>query len=132
MNRLVPVKINLNNVLPGLPKSITKTRKALIYKPPKPATQSGLAQTRLIKVEFKRDDTTKWASRPLEWTSSEDPMQGLVLQFSNVQDAIGYCNDHGLEYTLLPDTAEDKEITPKLYADNFKYSSGKLKLIRTK
>lgn len=65
------------------------------------------------------------------WTSTRDTMNQLDLRFQYVQDAINFAEKNGWNYTVRGETEESlwKE---KAYANNFKYSAGKLRIIPTK
>lgn len=117
--------------LESIPKIAQNTRRCIIYRPAKTAMQSGTNETNRIRLEFDKT-TTKWESRVLGWTSSADSLQGLIMHFADYETAESYCKAHGLQYTVRDDTDKEYVIKPKMYADNFRYSPDKLKLIRTK
>ena len=71
------------------------------------------------------------------WTSSRDPVQGMTLKFENKIEAIKFANEQGWAYEVTDEGTDDDDsssskIKPKKYADNFLYSSKKLKIIKTK
>ena len=51
---------------------------------------------------------------------SGDPLSNLNLYFSSKEDAIEYCERHGLTYQV--DEPQERKKLHKLYADNFSWS----------
>ena len=72
---------------------------ALIYQPAKTATQSGRANTRQWRLEFDQE-----AARRVEplmgWTASRDMRQQLSLSFDSHEDAVAFCERHGIPYRV--------------------------------
>lgn len=64
------------------------------------------------------------------WQSSGDFMQGTKLEFKSKEDAIAFAEKQGYEYFVQEPTK--RAFAPKVYANNFLYSPGKLKHVRTK
>jgi hypothetical protein len=81
--------------------------------------QSGTATTKAWVLEFE-------PSEPLEieplmgWTSTGDTQQQVRLRFPSKDEAIAYCERHGIAYELR----ERKEpvARPMAYADNFAWT----------
>ena len=93
--------------------------RARIYRPAKTATQSGVANTKDWLVEFELEEPR--AVEPLMgWTSSGDMRQQLRLRFQTKEEAIAYCERHGVAYQLF----EPKQPTRRsiAYADNFAFN----------
>jgi ETC complex I subunit conserved region len=91
---------------------------ARIYKPAKTAMQSGLARTNEWVLEY--EPTNPKEIDPLMgWTSSRDTTQQVKLGFASKDEAIAYCERHGLAYNLI-EPSERRHIK-KSYADNFKF-----------
>lgn len=65
------------------------------------------------------------------WTSTRDTMNQLDLRFKSAQDAISFAEKNGWNYTVSG-TTEESLWKEKAYSNNFKYSSGKLRIIPTK
>lgn len=89
-----------------------------IYKPAKTAMQSGAAKTKQWVLEFEPEAPR--AVEPLMgWTSSTDMKSQVRLRFATAQEAIAYCERHGIPYQL----ADPKEPARRsiAYADNFAY-----------
>lgn len=90
---------------------------ARIYRPAKNATQSGTAKTKLWRLDYEPE-----APRVIEplmgWTSSSDMKQQLTLNFASREEAVHYCERHGIPYQ----TIEHKEPVRRIaaYSDNFK------------
>lgn len=112
----------------GTPQEISQKRNVLIFKPSKTAMQSGRAQTKHWVVQF--DTVAKWEYPLIGWTSSNDPVQGLVMKFSSKEAAIRYAEEQGLNFRIKEPS--EAAIQPKSYASNFLYSKDKLKIIKTK
>jgi hypothetical protein len=92
---------------------------ARIYKPAKTAMQSGTAKTRDWVLDYEPSEPRE--IEPLMgWTSSGDMRQQLRLRFETKEEAIAYCERHGIPYELSePHVAARRIIS---YADNFAYS----------
>ena len=72
----------------------------------------------------------RWENPLIGWESSADMMQGTHMNFITKEDAISFAEKHGYEYFVQEPST--RRSTPKAYANNFIYSSKKLKYIRTK
>jgi ETC complex I subunit conserved region len=91
---------------------------ARIYKPAKNAMQSGTARTKDWVLEFEREEAP--VIEPLMgWTSSGDMKQELRLQFDTKEEAVSYCERHGIAFQVF----EPKEPARRTmaYADNFAF-----------
>lgn len=64
------------------------------------------------------------------WQSSGDFMQGTNVTFKSREDAVAFAEKQGYEYFVQEPT--ERKRLPKAYANNFLYTSKKLKHIRTK
>jgi hypothetical protein len=92
---------------------------ARIYKMPKSAMQSGLANTQ--KWIFEYEQTTPKTQDPLMgWTSSADTTQQVKLNFDNLDDAKAYADRHKIVYSIV--ITHDKTHKPKSYCDNFSFN----------
>ncbi len=91
---------------------------ARIYKPAKTAMQSGKARTKEWVLDYEPE-----APREIEplmgWTASGDMRQQVRLRFDTAQEAITYCERHGIAYQVF----EAKPAKPPIisYADNFAF-----------
>jgi NADH dehydrogenase (ubiquinone) Fe-S protein 4 len=72
----------------------------------------------------------RWENPLMGWQSSGDHMQGTHIHFKSKEDAIAFAEKQGYEYFVQE--PNERKFTPKAYANNFLYSPGKLKHIRTK
>jgi hypothetical protein len=89
---------------------------ARIYKPAKPATQSGRFKTRLWVVEHEPKSRQE-ADRLIGWVGSDDTENQVRLHFPTREAAIAYCDRNGLSYQISDPHA--RIVRPKSYADNF-------------
>jgi len=92
---------------------------ARIYKPAKTAMQSGHAKTKDWLLDFEPEEARQ--IEPLMgWTSSGDMKQQLRLRFPTKEEAVAYCNRHGIAYVL----EEPKPATRRImsYSDNFAFN----------
>lgn len=91
---------------------------ARIYKPSKTATQSGIANTKAWVVDFDLEEP-RHVEPLMGWTSSGDMRQQLRLRFDTADEAIAYCERHGVAYQLF----EAKPISRRTmsYSDNFSF-----------
>ncbi len=91
---------------------------ARIYKPSKTAMQSGFANTKEWVVDFDPEEPRQ--IEPLMgWTSSGDMLQQLRLRFATKEEAIAYCERHGVAYQLTEAKPQNRRIAS--YADNFSF-----------
>jgi ETC complex I subunit conserved region len=91
---------------------------ARIYKPAKTAMQSGHARTKEWMLDYEPE-----APREIEplmgWTASGDMRQQIRLRFDTCEDAVAYCERHGIPYQVFkPKPAARRPIS---YADNFSF-----------
>jgi NADH dehydrogenase (ubiquinone) Fe-S protein 4 len=112
----------------GVPQDISQRRKVLIFKPSRTAMQAGKSQTKQWALKF--NTAPKWENPLMGWTSSNDAVQGIIMNFNTKEEAMRYAEDQGLTYEVKDPF--EAIITPKSYSSNFTYSKGKLKIIRTK
>lgn len=91
--------------------------------------QSGTAATRQWRLSF-NPDVPRWENPVMGWTSSRDPVQAVQFTFPTKEHAITYAQQQGWAYEVAE--ADDPVRRPKNYAENFTYSSGKLRIIKTK
>jgi hypothetical protein len=91
---------------------------ARIYKPSKTAMQSGTANTKDWVLEF--DLAEPRQVEPLMgWTSSGDMRQQLRLRFETQEEAIAYCERHGIAYQLFEAKPQRRRVMS--YSDNFAF-----------
>ncbi|XP_017483421.1 PREDICTED: NADH dehydrogenase [ubiquinone] iron-sulfur protein 4, mitochondrial-like [Rhagoletis zephyria] len=109
---------NLLSVVSGVPEEHIVNRRVRIYKQAKNAMQSGTYDTQKWKLDY--ENRERWENPLMGWTSTGDPLSNLNLYFSSKEDAIEYCERHGLTYQV--DEPQERKKLHKLYADNFSWS----------
>ncbi|KAL2148593.1 hypothetical protein VTH82DRAFT_2147 [Thermothelomyces myriococcoides] len=117
-------------LLSGAPIEL-QARTVRIYKPAKPATQSGEHGSSRWRMDWDvLGKGHRWENPLMGWQSSGDFMQGTHINFKTKEDAIAFAEKQGYEYFVQE--PNERKFVPKAYANNFLYSPGKLKQIRTK
>jgi len=92
---------------------------ARIYKPAKTAMQSGTARAKEWVLDYEPEEPP--LVEPLMgWTSSGDMKQQVRLAFDTKEEAIAYCERHGIPHQVF-DAQEPKRRTIS-YADNFSFN----------
>ena len=77
--------------------------------------QSGKRNTKNWILEF---DTTNTGTNPLMgWTSSQDMMSEVKLDFTNKEEAIIYAKKNNIDYYVVE--PQKRNIIKKSYTDNF-------------
>ena len=91
---------------------------ARIYKPAKTAMQSGTAKTNEWVLEFEPEQPRE--IEPLMgWTSSGDMRQQVRLRFDSAEEAIAYCERHGIAYQVFETKPQARRTIS--YSDNFAF-----------
>jgi hypothetical protein len=92
---------------------------ARIYKPAKTAMQSGSAKTKDWVLDYEPEEP-RVVEPLMGWTSSGDMKQQLHLRFESKEEAVAYCERHGIPYQVF----EAKEPARRImaYADNFSFT----------
>ena len=92
---------------------------ARIYKPAKTAMQSGSAKTKDWVLDYEPAEPRQ-VEPLMGWTSSGDMRAQLRLHFETKDEAIAYCERHGIVFQL----SEPKERLRRAmsYSDNFAYT----------
>jgi hypothetical protein len=91
---------------------------ARIYKPAKTAMQSGQGNTRAWVLDFEPEEPRQ-VEPLMGWTSSGDTRQQVRLRFATREEAIAYCERHGIAYQLSED--QPRRRRAMAYADNFAF-----------
>ncbi len=89
---------------------------ARIYRPAKPAMQSGKAKTRDWRLEFE-PASARMIDPLMGWTSSRDMNGQVVLTFPTQEEAVAYAERHGIPFRLHE--PQEAPVLIKAYADNF-------------
>ncbi|KAL2846758.1 ETC complex I subunit conserved region-domain-containing protein [Aspergillus pseudodeflectus] len=117
-------------VLSGAPTDL-QARTVRIYRPSKPATQSGDWHSHHWRMDWDiLQKGHRWENPLMGWQSSADCMQGTHLNFKSKEDAILFAQKQGYEYFVQE--PNERKFVPKAYANNFMHEPKKLKHIRTK
>ena len=72
---------------------------ARIYKPAKTAMQSGQAKTKDWMLDYEPEEPRVVESL-MGWTSSGDMKSQLRLRFATKEEAVAYCERHGIPYQV--------------------------------
>jgi ETC complex I subunit conserved region len=91
---------------------------ARIYKPSKTAMQSGVANTKAWVLDFE-PESPRQVEPLMGWTSSADMRQQLRLRFDTKDEAVAYCERHGIAYQVSESAAPSRHGLS--YADNFAF-----------
>ena len=89
---------------------------ARIYKPSKTAMQSGFAKSKDWVLDYEPEQPRQ-VEPLMGWTSSGDMRQQLRLCFATKEEAIAYCERHGIAYQLFEEKLSSRRGI--CYADNF-------------
>ena len=90
---------------------------ARILETSRKTTQSGRAKAGKWTLEFERQDGQR--HDPLTgWTGSADTRPQVRLSFDSKDEAIAYCEKHGLDHHVIP--APPVSLKIQAYADNFR------------
>ncbi|KAI9045050.1 ETC complex I subunit [Aspergillus affinis] len=117
-------------VLSGAPTDL-QARTVRIYRPTKPATQSGNWHSHHWRMDWDiLQKGHRWENPLMGWQSSADCMQGTNLKFKSKEDAILFAQKQGYEYFVQE--PNERRFVPKSYANNFNHEPKKLKHIKTK
>jgi hypothetical protein len=91
---------------------------ARIYKPAKTPMQSGHAKTHEWVLDYEPEQPRE-VEPLMGWTSSGDMRQQLRLRFETVEEAVAYCERHGIAYQVFEPKPEARRIMS--YSDNFSF-----------
>jgi len=91
---------------------------ARIYKPAKTAMQSGLAKTKAWVLDFE-PEAPRTVEPLMGWTSSGDMRQQVRLSFASKEEAIAYCERHGIAYQVSEEAPHVRRAMS--YSDNFSF-----------
>ena len=92
---------------------------ARIYKPAKTAMQSGTAKTKEWMLDYEPEQPRE--IEPLMgWTSSGDMRQQVQLRFDTQEEAVAYCERHGIAYQVAEPKPAKRNVMS--YSDNFAFT----------
>ena len=80
--------------------------------------QSGLANTKAWVLDFE-PEVPRRVEPLMGWTSSGDMRQQLRLYFGSKEEAIAYCERHGIAFQVFETTLSKRRAIS--YADNFSF-----------
>jgi len=92
---------------------------ARIYRPAKPAMQSGKAKTTVWLLEFE-PASARTPDPLMGWISSSDMNGQVTLTFETRDQAVDYAQRHGIPFQVF-EPRESRTIL-KAYADNFAFN----------
>ena len=92
---------------------------ARIYKPARTAMQSGTAKTKEWMLDYE-PEAPRMVEPLMGWTSSDDMKQQVRLSFDTKEEAIAYCERHGIAYQVFESTPPKP--ARMSYSDNFAYT----------
>jgi hypothetical protein len=92
---------------------------ARIYKPAKTAMQSGTAKTKDWVLDFEPQEP-RTVEPLMGWTASGDMSQQVRLNFATKEEAVAYCERHGIAYQLFEAKPAERRIMS--YSDNFAFN----------
>jgi hypothetical protein len=92
---------------------------ARIFKPSRTAMQSGKARTQYWQLEFE-PDSARVVEPLMGWTSSADMKSQVRLRFATKEEAVAYCERHGIPYQVQE--SNEPERRSMAYADNFAFT----------
>lgn len=91
---------------------------ARIYQPAKTAMQSGQAKTKDWILDYE-PEAPRQVEPLMGWTSSSDMRQQVRLRFATKEEAIAYCERHGIAHQVFEDQPAPRRAVS--YADNFAF-----------
>jgi hypothetical protein len=89
---------------------------ARIYKPARTAMQSGTAKTKDWVLDYEPAEPRQ-VEPLMGWTSSGDMRSQVCLRFETKDEAVAYCERHGIAYQVSE--AHERARRGLSYADNF-------------
>jgi NADH dehydrogenase ubiquinone Fe-S protein 4 len=92
---------------------------ARIYKPARTAMQSGTAKTKEWVLDYEPEQP-RTVEPLMGWTSSGDMKQQVRLHFDTREEAVAYCERHGIAYQVFESTPQKRARIS--YSDNFAYT----------
>ena len=91
---------------------------ARIYRPARNAMQSGTARTKHWVLDYEPEEA-RVVEPLMGWTSSGDMKQQLKLRFDSKEEAVAYCEKHGIPYQVFEEQLPERR--KMAYADNFSF-----------
>jgi hypothetical protein len=91
---------------------------ARIYKPARTAVQSGAANATEWVLDYE-PEKPRLVEPLMGWTSSADMKQEVRLSFDTKEEAIAYCERHGIPHQVFETKPPERQRIS--YSDNFAY-----------
>jgi hypothetical protein len=91
---------------------------ARIYKPARTAMQSGKAKTKEWVLDYEPEQP-RTVEPLMGWTSSADMKQEVQLFFDTAEEAVAYCERHGIPHQVFQAKPPVRQRIS--YADNFAF-----------
>jgi hypothetical protein len=91
---------------------------ARIYKPARNAMQAGAARTKEWVLNYE-PELPREIEPLMGWTGSGDMRQQVELRFDTLEEAIAYCERHGIAYQVTQPPPSTPR--PLSYSDNFSF-----------
>lgn len=104
--------------LSGVPELHIKHRRVRIFMPAKNAMQSGTNNVKKWRIEF--DAWERWDNRLMGWCSTGDPLSNTIVEFSDVEDAIAYCERN--KWTFEVEEPQKLRRLKKNYGENYSWN----------
>ena len=92
---------------------------ARIYQPAKTAMQSGQGNAKGWVLDYEPEQPRQ-VEPLMGWTSSGDMRQQLRLRFDSKEEAVAYCERHGLAYQVFDAVPQARRTIS--YSDNFAFT----------
>ncbi|HML08282.1 MAG TPA: ETC complex I subunit [Xanthobacteraceae bacterium] len=91
---------------------------ARIYKPARSAMQSGTANSKEWVLDYE-PEMPRTIDPLMGWTSSADMKQQVRLHFDSKDEAVAYCQRHGIPYQVFETKPRQRQ--RQAYSDNFAF-----------
>jgi ETC complex I subunit-like protein len=91
---------------------------ARIYRPARTAMQSGTAKAKEWVLDYEPEQP-RTVEPLMGWTSSADMKQELRLSFATKDEAVAYCEHHGIPYQVFETKPPVRQRIS--YSDNFAF-----------
>jgi len=104
--------------LTGVPELHTKHRRVRIFIPAKNAMQSGTNNVKKWRLEF--DAWERWDNRLMGWCSTGDPLSNTIVEFSELEDAIAYCERNKWNFEV--EQPQKLRRLKKIYGENYSWN----------
>ncbi|GMM34989.1 hypothetical protein DASC09_023140 [Saccharomycopsis crataegensis] len=118
-------------IISGAPKELVTERQVRIYQEAKSAMQSAHNNGKFWRIDWDvLGKGNRWENDLMGYQGSSDYMQAWAVKFDTLESAIRFAKGQG--WTYYVQEPKHRHIRKKEYSDNFFYSKGPLKHIRTK